>query len=61
MTASIREPDEIRQDAARKLQSVEISDHFRAILGCLLDEDWTTPGLAQTGTEPKRFSRRTNK
>jgi hypothetical protein len=29
----IREPDQIRQDAARKLRQVEISDHFRAILG----------------------------
>ena len=31
----IREPDQIRQDAARKLKAVQISDHFLAILGCL--------------------------
>jgi hypothetical protein len=41
----IREPDQIRQDAARKLRQVQVSSHFRAILGCLLGEDWTTPRL----------------
>ena len=35
----IREPDEIRRACSRKLAGVEISDHFRAILGCLLNED----------------------
>jgi hypothetical protein len=44
---TIREPEQIRQDAARKLAQVEISDHFRAILGCLLQEDWTTPRLVE--------------
>jgi hypothetical protein len=43
----IREPDQIRQDAARKLRSVEVSDQFQAILGCLLGEDWTTPRLIE--------------
>ena len=43
----IREPDQIRQDAARKLRGVQISDHFLAILGCLLGEDWTTPRLLE--------------
>jgi hypothetical protein len=33
----IREPDQIRQSCARKLRAVQISDHFQAILGCLLD------------------------
>ena len=41
----IREPDQIRRDAARKLRGVQVSDHFRAILGCLLGEDWTRPRL----------------
>ena len=41
----IREPDQIRQDAARKLRQVQASSHFRAILGCLLGKDWTTPSL----------------
>jgi hypothetical protein len=41
----IREPDEIRQGCARKLRTVKVSDHFQAILGCLLGEDWTTPRL----------------
>ncbi len=42
MTVPIREPEQIRQDSARKLRSVRISDHFQAIFGCLLDEDGTT-------------------
>ena len=41
----IREPEQIRQDTARKLRAVQVSDHFQAILGCLLSEDWTTPRL----------------
>ena len=43
----IREPDQIRQDCARKLRAVRVSDHFQAILGCLLGEDWTTPRLIE--------------
>jgi hypothetical protein len=43
----IREPDQIRQDCARKLRAVQISGHFQAILGCLLGEDWTTPRLLE--------------
>ena len=35
----IRELDQIPKDCARKLQGVEVSDHFQAILGCLLGED----------------------
>lgn len=48
----IREPDDIRQDCARKLRSVEVSDHFRAVLGCLLGEDWTTPRLVEMVVTP---------
>jgi len=48
----IREPDHIRQDAARKLRNVEVSDHFQAILGCLLGEDWTTPKLIEMVITP---------
>jgi hypothetical protein len=43
----IREPDQIRQDCARKLRAVQISDHFQAILGCILKEDWTNPKLVE--------------
>jgi hypothetical protein len=43
----ILEPDQIRQDCARKLRGVEVSDHFQAILGCGLGEDWTTPRLVE--------------
>jgi hypothetical protein len=43
----IREPEEIRQDCARKLRAVKVSDHFQAIIGCLLGEDWTSPRLVE--------------
>ena len=48
----IREPDQIRQDAARKLRSVQVSEHFQAILGCLLEENWTTPRLVEMVITP---------
>ena len=48
----IREPDQIRRDCARKLRAVQVSDHFQAILGCLLGEDWTTPRLVEMVITP---------
>ena len=48
----IREPDQIRQDCARKVRAVQVSDHFQAILGCLLGEDWTTPRLVEMVITP---------
>jgi len=48
----IREPDQIRQDCTRKLRGVQVSDHFQAILGCLLGEDWTTPRLIEMVITP---------
>ncbi len=45
--ATIREPDQIRQTAARKLRAVLVSGQFQAILACLLDENWTTPRLVE--------------
>lgn len=48
----IREPNQIRQDCARKLRAVQVSDHFQAILGCLLGEDWTTPRLVEMVITP---------
>ena len=48
----IRDPDQIRSDCARKLQAVQVSDHFQAILSCLLGEDWTTPRLAEMVITP---------
>lgn len=50
--ARIREPDHIRRDCARKLRAVQVSDHFQAILGCLLGEDWTTPRLVEMAITP---------
>jgi hypothetical protein len=49
----IREPEQIRQDCARKLRAVQVSEHFQAILGCLLGEDWTTPRLLEMMILPK--------
>lgn len=43
----IRDPNRIRQDCANKIHTVQVSDHFQAILGCLLGEDWTTPKLIE--------------
>jgi len=48
----IREPDQIRRDCVRKLRAVQISGHFQAILGCLLDEDWNTPRLVEMVITP---------
>ena len=48
----IRDPDQIRQDCARKLRAVQVSDHFQAVLGCLLGEDWTTPKLVEMVITP---------
>lgn len=50
--SSIREPDQIRQDCAAKLRQVQVSDHFQAILGCMLGEDWTTPRLIEMVITP---------
>lgn len=49
---TIRDPEQIRQDCARKLRAVEVSEHFQAILGCLLNEDWTTPRLVEMAVTP---------
>jgi hypothetical protein len=49
---SIREPDQIRHDCARKLRTVNVSEHFQAILGCMLGEDWTTPRLLEMVITP---------
>ncbi len=49
---TMREPEEIRRGCARKLRVVQISEHFQAILGCLLDEDWTTPRLVEMVITP---------
>jgi hypothetical protein len=43
-----QEPNQFSQGCARKLQVVKVSDHFHAILGCLLGEDWPSPRLVET-------------
>ena len=56
---ALREPEQIRQDCARKLAPIETSgmasktpvvqtdNVFSAILGCLLGEDWAEPRIEQ--------------
>jgi len=48
----IREPHAIRTSCALKLKDVQVSNHFQAILGCLLAEDWTTPRLIELVATP---------
>jgi len=48
----IRDPNQIRLDCSRKLREVQVSEHFQAILGCLLGEDWTTPRLLEMVISP---------
>jgi hypothetical protein len=43
----IRSPDAIRGSCAAKIDQVRISEHFGAMLGCLLGEDWTTPRIVE--------------
>ncbi len=48
----LRDPEQIRRACVRKLRAVEVSEHFQAVLGCLLGEDWTTPRLAEMVVTP---------
>jgi len=48
----LREPQQIRLDCVRKLKQFQVSDHFRAILGCLVGESWTTPRLVEMVITP---------
>ncbi len=43
----VRIPEYLRRGCARKLQAVETSNIFRAILASLLEEDWTTPNIVE--------------
>lgn len=51
---TIREPEQIRADCARKLRTVETGGMFTAILGCLLGEDWSTPRIEEMRITPDR-------
>ena len=50
----IREPGEIRQSCASKLSRVKTSGMFAAVLGCLLNEDWTAPRIVQLAIHADR-------
>jgi len=50
----LREPEQIRRDCARKLQSVETSGMFTALLGYLVSEDWATPRIEELRISPDR-------
>jgi hypothetical protein len=45
MIQNRRMPPQIRHDCARKLRPIKKSGTFTAILGSLLDEDWTSPNI----------------
>jgi len=57
---TFREPDQIRQDCARKLGAVKVSNHIHAILGWLHGEDWTTSRLVEMVIAPGREAVRTD-
>lgn len=48
----IRDPEDIRQGCVAKLKAVKVSEHFLAILGSLLGENWTTPKLVEMVITP---------
>jgi hypothetical protein len=48
----ISEPDQLRQDCARKFRSVGVSNHLQAILECLPGDDLTMPRLVQLVITP---------
>lgn len=50
----MREPPELRRSCAAKLADIETSPQFRALLACLLDEDWTTPRIEELYISPDR-------
>jgi hypothetical protein len=50
----LREPEQIRQDCARKLRPVETGGTFTAVLGYLLGEDWSTPRIEELQISPDR-------
>jgi|LakMenEpi03Aug12_release.lakeMendotaPanAssembly.Ray.scaffolds.fasta_scaffold2898548_1 hypothetical protein len=49
----MRDAGEIQESCARKIAQVQISDQFRAILGCLLEQTWTEPRLVQMILSPE--------
>ena len=50
----LREPEQIKEDCARKLCSVKTSGMFSAVLGCLFGEDWSTPRIEELRITPDR-------
>jgi hypothetical protein len=50
----MREPPELRRSCAAKLAGIETSPQFTALLGCLLEEDWTTPRIEELCISPDR-------
>jgi hypothetical protein len=53
--ALIRSSNQIRLDWSEKLRSVQVSAHFQAILGCLLDQDWSTPRMVEMVITPDGY------
>jgi len=48
----IRDPEQLRVGCVQKLTGVRVSDHFLAILGCILGEPWTSPRLVDMVIAP---------
>jgi hypothetical protein len=55
LEAAIREPEQIREDCALKVRRVETNHSFRAILACLLGEEWTKPRIVELRLTPERI------
>ena len=45
--SAIREPEEIRLGCSRKLRRIESGPYFKAILACLLGEEWGDPHILE--------------
>ncbi len=43
----MRATKQIHHDCVQKLQAIETSPIFMAVLGSLLDENWTTPNISE--------------
>ncbi len=39
------DPEQLRRSCVEKYEKIEIAKHIEAILGCLLQENWSTPVL----------------
>jgi hypothetical protein len=50
----MREPEDISESCVTKLRDIDTSPQFRAVLGCLFNQDWTTPRIEEICISPDR-------